>query len=192
MRYPKDQREKTRKHIVSTAARRFRAHGLEEGIASIMQAAGLTNGAFSNHFASKHELIKAALDHAMQERVDRLNGHIVSGRGVEGLLRGYFSRHHRDGPADGCATSSLAGEIARQPTGLREAFTGGVTGFVELLARQWPTLESQAARHRALALYGLMAGTLQVARATDDEALSREVLDAGLAAALRLAEDPQG
>lgn len=187
MRYPKGQREKTHRHIVETAARRFRAHGLEEGIAAIMQEAGLTNGAFSNHFTTKDELIEAAVARGMRERVDRLNGHIASGRGVDGLIRGYFSINHRDEPADGCLTSSLAGEIARKDGPLRQAFTDGMTEFVDLLSAQWPDLDPDDARSRAMALYGLMAGILQVARAVDDAALSKQLLDAGLSAALTLA-----
>lgn len=187
MRYPKGQREKTRSHIIETAARRFRAHGLEDGIAAIMQEAGLTNGAFSNHFSNKDELIEAAVARVMQERVERLNGHIVSGRGVEGLIRGYLSVHHRDEPASGCLTSSLAGEIARKDGPLRQAFTDGMTEFVDVLSAQWPDADPAEARSRAMALYGLMAGVLQVSRAVGDPALSRQLLDAGLSAALALA-----
>src|ERR1700754_2413421 len=73
MRYEKDHKEQTRQRIVETAARRFREHGIEaEGVKSLMSAAGLTNGAFYNHFASKEDLAREAITAAANDRVARL------------------------------------------------------------------------------------------------------------------------
>jgi TetR/AcrR family transcriptional repressor of nem operon len=192
MRYSKGHREKTHSHIIETASRNFRAHGLDDGIASIMQTAGLTNGAFSNHFTSKNELIGEAITHALQERVDNLNLYIDAGRGLEGIIRGYLSVRHRDEMASGCATSSLAAEIARYPPTVRKAFTDGMANIVDILAAQWPEIPGGKARSKAMVLYGLMAGVLQLSRAVNDDALSRQVLEEGQAAALAFAEADTG
>ena len=188
MRYDKEHKDQTRQRIVETAAFRFREHGIEgEGVKSLMAAAGLTNGAFYNHFESKEDLTREAVTAALKERVTRLQQWIDNGEGLGGLIRSYFSVRHRDNPGLGCPSSAVAAEVARHSQAVREAYTVGVNEFVELAATQWPDLSPAGARARAIALYGLMAGAMQVARATSDAAVSEEVLAAGRAAALELA-----
>lgn len=188
MRYEKDHKEQTRQRIVETAARRFREHGIEaEGVKSLMSAAGLTNGAFYNHFESKEDLAREAVTAAMNDRVARLRYWIDSGEGLAGMIRSYFSTGHRDNPGKGCPAAILSAEVARHSDMVRSAYTAGVTEFVELAATQWPELPGDEALARATALYGLMAGTMQVSRATNDAALSGRILESGMQAALALA-----
>lgn len=188
MRYDKEHKDQTRQRIVETAAFRFREHGIEgEGVKSLMAAAGLTNGAFYNHFESKEDLAREAVTAALKERVARLQQWIDSGEGLGGLIHSYFSIRHRDNPGLGCPSSAVAAEVARHSQPVREAYTVGVNEFLVLAATQWPALSPAEARARAIALYGLMAGAMQVARATNDPAVSEEVLAAGRAAALELA-----
>ena len=188
MRYDKEHKDQTRQRIVETAAFRFREHGIEsEGVKSLMAAAGLTNGAFYNHFESKEDLAREAVTAALKERVARLQQWIDSGEGLGGLIHSYFSIRHRDNPGLGCPSSAVAAEVARHSQPVREAYTVGVNEFLVLAATQWPALSPAEARARAIALYGLMAGAMQVARATNDPAVSEEVLTAGRTAALELA-----
>ena len=196
MRYDRDHKATTRRRIVETAARRFRENGIEsEGMKSLMSAAGLTNGAFYNHFTSKEDLTREAVGAAMEERVAHLRHWLDREEGLEGMLRGYFSTRHRDNPGKGCPSTVLASEIARHSDEVRAAYTEGFLAFVELAATHWRHLSSEEASSRALALYGLMAGTMQVARAVNDEALSERLLASGLQAALdmirsRTSEEP--
>lgn len=193
MRYDKEHKDQTRQRIVETAAFRFREHGIEgEGVKSLMAAAGLTNGAFYNHFESKEDLAREAVTAALADRVARLQHWIDTGQGLGGLIRSYFSVRHRDNPGLGCPSSAVAAEVARHSGPVREAFTAGVNEFLDLAATQWPALPAAEARSRAIALYGLMAGTMQVARATSDPAVSEEVLAAGRRAALELAGVDEG
>jgi len=185
MRYDKDHKATTRRRIVETAARRFRENGIEsEGMKSLMSAAGLTNGAFYNHFTSKEDLTREAVTAAMEERVEHLRHWLDREEGLEGLLRSYFSTRHRDNPGKGCPSAVLASEIARHSEEVRAAYTEGFLAFVERAATHWRHLSREEASSRALALYGLMAGTMQVARAVNDEALSERLLASGLEAAL--------
>jgi TetR/AcrR family transcriptional repressor of nem operon len=187
MRYDKDHKQQTRQRIIETAAFRFREHGIEaEGMKSLMTAAGLTNGAFYNHFASKEDLTREAVSSALHERVERLKYWMESGAGLEGLIRSYFSVRHRDQPGRGCPSSALASEVARHSMAVREVFTEGVNEFLAISATHWGDLPPAEARHRAIALYGLMAGTMQVARATHDPVMSEEVLESGMQSALAM------
>ena len=58
MRYGKEQKQATRQRILEAAGRRFKQDGIDgAGVAAVMSDAGLTNGAFYAHFASKEDLV---------------------------------------------------------------------------------------------------------------------------------------
>ncbi|QWT21406.1 TetR/AcrR family transcriptional regulator [Bacillus sp. NP157] len=191
MRYAKDHKEKTRQRIIETAAQNFREKGFEgEGIASVMQGAGLTNGAFFNHFSSKEDLAREVIAFAMAERLDFVNAKLDNGEGVQGYIASYLSIRHRDHPEHGCPMATLATDIARRAPPVREAFSAGLNTLVDRLATEWPQLGDVEARARGFALFSLLNGCLQLARATDDEALSAEILASGRRAAKQLVEAP--
>jgi TetR/AcrR family transcriptional regulator, transcriptional repressor for nem operon len=58
VRYGKERKQEMRRRIVQTAGRGFKRDGIDgSGIATLMSDAGLTNGAFYAHFASKEHLV---------------------------------------------------------------------------------------------------------------------------------------
>src|SRR5919109_303829 len=62
MRYGKDHKQATRQRILEAAGRRFKKDGIDgAGVAAVMSDAGLTNGAFYAHFASKEDLVANVL-----------------------------------------------------------------------------------------------------------------------------------
>src|SRR5437764_6090377 len=62
MRYSKGHKQATRQRIVGAAGRRFKQDGIDgAGVATLMADAGLTNGAFYAHFASKEDLVATAV-----------------------------------------------------------------------------------------------------------------------------------
>ena len=72
-RYGKEQKEATRRRIVESAGRRFKRDGIDSsGIATLMADAGLTNGAFYAHFASKDELIATAVGDQLRLQTEHL------------------------------------------------------------------------------------------------------------------------
>src|SRR3569832_1014089 len=74
MRYAKDQKQATRQRILEAAGRRFKQDGIDgAGVAAVMSDAGLTNGAFYAHFASKEDLVANVL--ADQLRAQRKSFH---------------------------------------------------------------------------------------------------------------------
>ena len=187
MRYEKGHKDVTRQRIIDVASGRFRAHGVAAaGLAGIMAEAGLTNGAFYAHFDSKEDLVCAVLGDALDRREQRLRAAADSTEGLEELIRDYLSLRHRDNPGGGCPTAAMVAEIARHPRKTRDAFTVKVAEFIALIAAQ---IEGSPAARRsnAIAIYGVMVGTLQLARAVNDKQLSDEILENGLATALGLA-----
>ena len=62
MRYGDGHKQATRQRILEAAGRRFKQDGIDRaGIAAVMSDAGLTNGAFYAHFASKEDLVANVL-----------------------------------------------------------------------------------------------------------------------------------
>ena len=89
MRYGKDQKQATRQRILEAAGRRFKQDGIDgAGVAAVMSDAGLTNGAFYHHFASKEDLVANVL--AMQHLIPALFEHLPEA--VDGQRLGRFRR----------------------------------------------------------------------------------------------------
>ena len=190
MRYGKGHKQATRQRILEAAGRRFKQDGIDgAGVAAVMSDAGLTNGAFYAHFASKEDLVANAV--AEQLRAQRGSfGALPPGRaGLEQFVRAYLSPQHRDQCADGCPSAALLDEIARRPAATREAFTEELLATADdIAARLHPTV-ADAARTDALTLFGMMVGTLQLARALADRDLSDQLLARGVETALRLLDE---
>jgi AcrR family transcriptional regulator len=188
MRYEKGHRETTREHIIDVASAQFRENGVAAvGLAGIMSAAGLTNGAFYTHFESKEDLVRAVLLKALSRREARLRANLEGKAALEVTIRDYLSARHRDGAGTGCPTAALVAEIARHPKQTRDAFTGKIAEIIDLLAAQIAKGSPADRRKKAIAAYGMMVGSLQLARAVNDRKLSDEILENAVDAALKLA-----
>jgi len=189
MRYDKGHKDTTRRRIIDVASRQFRQDGVAAvGLAGIMTDAGLTNGAFYTHFGSKEDLVRAVLFDALDRREATARTALQGGAGLEAVIRDYLSPRHRDNPGRGCPTAALVAEIARHPKATRDAFTGRVSEFIALLATKIGAGSPSERRRKAVAIYGMMLGTLQLARAVNDNKLSDEILQSAVSAALILAE----
>ena len=187
-RYEKGHKDETRQRILDVAARQFRARGMASaGLAGIMAEAGLTNGAFYVHFESKDDLIRAVLDDALASRQQVWRKLDDADGGLAAVIGDYLSARHRDAPGTGCPTAAMVGEVAREPAATRATFTERVTAVIGRIAAKLrgPTEEQREAD--ALAIYALMVGSLQLARAVNDKQLSDKILASGTSAARRLA-----
>jgi TetR/AcrR family transcriptional repressor of nem operon len=188
MRYEKGHKGATRERIIDVASRQFRENGVAAvGLAGIMSDAGLTNGAFYTHFESKEDLVRAVLGNALSRREATLLAASEANVGLEATIRDYLSSRHRDRPGGGCPTAALVAEVARHPKATRDAFTDKVSTFIPLIASQIRAGSASERRRNAVAIYGMMVGTLQLARAVNDKELSDEILESGVTAALALA-----
>jgi AcrR family transcriptional regulator len=190
MRYGKDQKEATRQRIVEAAGRRFKADGIDgAGVAAVMSDAGLTNGAFYGHFTSKEDLVANVLADQLRAQRQSLDAEAPDRAGLEAFIRSYLSPEHRDQCADGCPSAALLDEIARRPAATRQVFTDELMGVINDIASRLDATDVDAARTNALTVFGLMVGTLQLARALTDRDLSDQLLAQGVEAAVKLIDD---
>ena len=188
MRYAPEHNEATRERILEAASRLFREHGIAAvGLAKIMAEADLTVGTFYTHFKSKEALVREALLRSLDARHEEF-AQALHGADVEVVVRAYLSPEHRDAAGTGCTIATLAAEVARHPRATRHAFASHNEPTLEALAGWLSSRRGRAvSRADAAAFFGLLAGTLQLARATPDRAESDAILEAGVRAAIRLA-----
>jgi AcrR family transcriptional regulator len=180
-RYDKVHKQATRQRIIETAGHRFKQDGIDgSGIATLMADAGLTNGAFYAHFSSKDDLVAHVVADQLDTQAESFRALPPGRAGLEGFLREYLSPQHRDNPADGCPSAALLDEIARCPAGTKHAYTDGAQAILEEIAARLAPEDPQSARAKALGLYTIAVGTLQVSRVVSDPKVADEVLEQGI------------
>jgi AcrR family transcriptional regulator len=190
MRYGKDQKQATRQRIVEAAGRRFKQDGIDgAGVAVVMSDAGLTNGAFYGHFSSKEDLVANVLADQLRAQRHSFDAQASDRAGLEAFVRSYLSPQHRDQCADGCPSAALLDEIARRPAATRQVFSDELMGVIDDIASRLDPTDVKVARTDALTLFGLMVGTLQLARALTDRDLSDQLLAQGVDTALKLLDN---
>jgi TetR/AcrR family transcriptional repressor of nem operon len=172
--------DKTESHerIVATAAGLFRELGVEGiSVADLMQSAGLTHGGFYRHFESRDELVGEAVERALAEGSAAANA--IASRpkaSFADLVDAYLSVAHRDNLATSCAVTTLAGEVARSGARTRTAYTRQVREYVALFAGLLAHLPEKTRRAGALEALTTLVGAVSMARAVNDDKLSREIL----------------
>jgi TetR/AcrR family transcriptional regulator, transcriptional repressor for nem operon len=180
-RYDKVHKQATRQRIIETAGHRFKQDGIDgSGIATLMADARLTNGAFYAHFSSKDDLVAHVVADQLDTQAESFRALPPGRAGLEGFLREYLSPQHRDNPADGCPSAALLDEIARCPAGTKHAYTDGAQAILEEIAARLAPEDPQSARAKALGLYTIAVGTLQVSRVVSDPKVADEVLEQGI------------
>jgi TetR/AcrR family transcriptional repressor of nem operon len=170
------QAQQNRKLVVATAARMFRERGTAVSVADVMKAAGLTHGGFYKQFASKEDLIDEATIYAFARpaayTAEASHEHAEEPETTRRtFIERYLSPWHRDHAADGCPVSGFAADLGRENDQAARAHQVFVSGVRNLAARL-------ATGDDGLAELSTLVGALVLARATQGDPLSEELLDA--------------
>lgn len=166
MRYPKDQKEKTRRHIIESVSIALRRDGIAaSSIVPLMKEAGLTQGAFYKIFASRDELIAEAVVHAIAQTRSLARQWIADGRAagehpIARLIDEYLHERRLTSWARGCPIDSLGPELWRQSESVRRAVVDASAETFEVIALEL----APERKHNARSLYTLMAGVMSSAR----------------------------
>jgi len=173
-------KDESHDRIVRVAAERFREAGVAGiGVADLMKAAGLTHGGFYRHFASREELVAEAVECALQDGGKTVEAVASSKQSPFSMVvDGYLSTAHRDGLATSCAVTTLAADVARSNDRARSAYTRQVGTYLELLTKLIAGDKQKARKVKAISALSTMVGAVSLARAVNDEKLSREILKA--------------
>ncbi|MES2048757.1 MAG: TetR/AcrR family transcriptional regulator [Pseudomonadota bacterium] len=177
-------KEASHERIIDVAARAIRRSGYDgTGVADIMKEAGLTHGAFYAHFASREAMLAEAAERAGAESIAAAASVVAAvppEQSLQALISVYLSKAHLESIENGCHISALGSEMPRQSPEVRHAATRRIKEMIDLVARQMPDWGQPSAHERALVTVATMVGTLMLARAVDDAALSDALCSATL------------
>jgi len=183
MRYSADRKPQTRQRLLDHAARALHAHGAHRlGVAAIMREAGLTHGGFYAHFASRDDLLAAAIERMFEQARDYWREAIAGQSPAQALricIDRYLSPQHRDARQAVCPLPPLSADLPQLPDAARAAYEAGAQrmhdGLRALIAAHRP---GEDAERQALSVRAELVGALLLARAQADRDRSDAVLAA--------------
>ena len=180
MRYDSEHKQKTRAKVLKAAAKAIRAEGPHQiGVADVMAQAGLTHGGFYAHFASKDELVAAAIGQMFEEARERFL-HETHDRTPADALRAYIdfylSPGHRDARRSGCPVAALASDLPRLSKAALDRFADGSRHMRESLASKLELLGHSDAGREASSVQAELLGALSLARVEPDAKRSDAIL----------------
>jgi TetR/AcrR family transcriptional repressor of nem operon len=180
MRYDAEHKQKTRERVLKEAAKAIRTEGPHQiAVAGVMARAGLTHGGFYAHFASKDELVVAAIGQMFDEGAERLARETEGRTPAQGLaayIDFYLSQGHRDSRATGCPMPFLAGDLPRLSAAAQARFAQGISGLRVRFAELLEQLGHADARAEASSMQAELVGALSLARAEPDRERSDAIL----------------
>ena len=181
MRYDAEHKQKTRQRVVQEAAKAIRAEGPHRiAVAGVMAKAGLTHGGFYAHFASKDDLVLAAMDQMFDDaraRVIKEMGDLPPARGLSAYIEFYLSPAHRDARLFGCPMPALAADLPRLPADAQKLFGDRVAALTERFTALLGQLGRIEPADDASSMVAELVGALSLARAEPDPARSDAILD---------------
>jgi TetR/AcrR family transcriptional repressor of nem operon len=182
-RVSREQADRNRTAITEASARLFREHGVDNvSVAELMAAAGLTHGGFYGHFESKDKLAGEACRWAFGRSAERWKRRIAEkndrNMARDALTDSYLSSQSRSSPDGLCPATSLASDVARKSAEapIRAAYIAGIGELLKILASVQDTGTARNDREAALADFATMVGGLLLAKATQGEPISDEIL----------------
>ncbi len=90
------------------------------------------------------------------------------------VIDAYLSISHRDNLGTSCAVTTLARDVSHSSPRARTAYTDQVGIYIDMLVRLLPP--GPGSRATAITALSTLVGAVSMARAVNDEALSREIL----------------
>lgn len=180
MKVSREQAEKNRELILETAGSLFRQHGFDGiGIADLMNSAGFTVGGFYKNFDSKEDLIAQTCNRINKNVLAKWQTHIADSSIEDPYKRigsGYLSIKNRDNLSNTCIYTTLAAEVPRHESPVREVFKEGVAETLKLLAELMPGESAETKQKLAIQTFSQWIGAMILARATSDSELSEVIL----------------
>jgi TetR/AcrR family transcriptional repressor of nem operon len=189
MRYSPEHKQQTKERVLAQAARELRAQGPHQiGVAGVMAKAGLTQGGFYAHFASKDDLVAQTIDYMFSESAARWALE-TDGRSPRAALLAYvdfyLSAGHRDARGGGCPLPFLASDLPRLSEDARARFAAGAGRLRGRLEQQFAELAHEDPQADASSMLSELVGALSLARAEPDRQAADAILERSKAAVKR-------
>lgn len=171
MAWKESHKQQSRDRILTAAAELFTRKGFNQvGIDEVMQAAGMTRGAFYAHFTSKHELYEEAILSAGIIATKHFNAGVSS---LDALIDNYLSIQHLSSNDIRCPMACLVSDVAHNDERVKNTYTKMFKGFSNHLKK---LANGKNSDDKALLQTILLIGGMAVARSVTDKKLSEKIL----------------
>lgn len=181
MRVSRAQAAKNRQNVIDVASRLFRQRGFDGiGLKDLMEAAGMTQGAFYKQFESKEDLIAEASARALDSATSRWSDAAAANpKDPLGAVIGfYLSKGHRKERMEGCPLVALGADASRQSAEVKASFEAGIREHLRVLTRLLSKADNEENRDKAMAILSTMVGAVTLSRVVNDPRLAQSILDA--------------
>jgi TetR/AcrR family transcriptional repressor of nem operon len=173
-------KERTHALIIEEAARSMRLHGTRGvGLSVLMKRVGRTHGGFYAHFASRDELVAAAIERMFEATTKLIDRYLVTGdpaRGLFDFIDHYLSDAVRRHPERSCPIPSLSPEASRMTGLARERFSAGIDIVHTAIAKSLRAMGLDDPESLAQSVLFEMAGAMTLARVAVEEGRGAELL----------------
>src|SRR5688572_20347881 len=189
MRVSRAQAAENRETVIDVASRLFRQHGFDGiGLKDLMEAAGLTQGAFYKQFASKDDLAAQASNRALESISSRWSAASESNPKdpLGAVVALYLSMGHREQRGAGCPLVALGSDAARQGADVKASFEAGIRKYLDTLEVWVGGANGEDSTDRAMAAISTMVGALVLSRAVNSKRLAKRFLQAGAKSVMKL------
>ncbi|WP_295999800.1 TetR/AcrR family transcriptional regulator [Rugamonas sp.] len=171
----------TRKRIISTAYKLFLSRGLAAtGVSDIMNAAGMTAGAFYRHFETKEQLI-AEGNVAAFEQLAAMFKSAIAGKparaALNALVRIYLRQAEQAEPAFLCPLGNVGSELRHADAQGRDAANAGYARLVGAVELHVEKLKVAGHRQIAESIVSTMVGAVTLSQAVGDRSAGAAILN---------------
>jgi len=180
------EKARSRERILNEAATQIREAGIDAlSIGSLMQQVNLTHGGFYGHFASRSDLIAAALEQALAagEAAARASRDPDKPVSLNAMARSYLSRTHRDSRKSGCAIAALISDVGRADEQHRAVMESHIEAFIAKVAHVLGDEDDEQAIMAVSAMVGALAISRVITNSKRSDAVLRTVRDGIIAMA---------
>lgn len=177
MPYSKEHKQQSRENILASASRLFPRQGFEAvSIDMLMDDAGLTRGAFYNHFRNKEELYAEAIIYAaLRSPISREKTEASSLKTwFDRTIGRYLSREHIDEAPSPCPLAFLVTDIAQRQGAIRNTYTRVFKNLNNTFKKR--LRENNVRQETIMSVSAMMIGAVAIARALDDQKAADRLL----------------
>ena len=184
MPYTSEHKRTSREKILKSAWKLFSRRGFDNvSIDELMNAAGMTRGAFYAHFKTKSDVYQESILAILTNgRLSTPKPDALSDRQwLKLMLSGYLSRGHIDDEPSPCPLAFLATDVANREPRVRQAYTQVYRSLINLIRKH-----CDQDRELIMAITAMMIGSVAIARALDDSGTGDRLLISSRKVAERL------
>lgn len=179
MPYTPQHKQQSRERILDSASRLFSRRGYDAvSIDDLMREAGLTRGAFYNHFSDKTDVYTEAIIHATvkspiaQQKASATSDPVS----LASLLDIYLSSAHVYDVDPPCPLAFLVTDVGVREPRVRSTYTRVFRNMTKLVKKHLKRNSQKQSTETALAVTALMIGGVAIGRALNNREIVEELL----------------